>query len=59
MSAYLVAPGDVEGFRDKIREVFADSERAERIGKAGREVALRKFDYGVHAKALREWIQSI
>ena len=59
MSAYLVDPGDTEGFAEKIHEVFADPERAERIGKAGREVAVRCFDYKVHAAALAEWIQSI
>lgn len=59
VSAYLVDPGDVEGFRKKIREVFANPERAERIGKAGRGVAVRSFDCKAHSRALSEWIKSI
>jgi len=59
VSAYLVDPEDVAGFAEKIREVFVDPVSAEQIGKAGREVALRNFDYKVYAKELKDWIQSI
>ena len=45
--------------REKLREVFADREKAERIGKAGREAALKYFDYKVYAEDLREFIKKV
>ena len=59
VSAYLVEPGDVAGLAKKINEVFADPVLAEQIGISGREVALKNFDYKVHAEELRDWIRSI
>ena len=45
--------------REKLREVFADRERAERIGAAGREVAIKCFDYKVYAEDLRRWLECV
>ena len=56
-SAYLAEPGNVEDIARQICAVFADDGKAERIGSAGRDVALREFDLRVHGKALQGWLR--
>lgn len=57
-TAYLVEPGNAESLTNKLREVFADRERAEKIGLAGKEVAKSCFDWRNHKRALCEWMRS-
>lgn len=57
VNAYLAESGSAESVREKILEVLKDSERAERIGAAGKEVAKRCFDWRVHAEELRAWLK--
>jgi len=57
-TAYLVEPGNVESFANKLREVFADKEKAEKIGLAGKGVAKSCFDLRNHERTLCEWMRS-
>jgi glycosyltransferase involved in cell wall biosynthesis len=56
-TAYLVETGHVENFANKLREVFADRERAEKIGLAGKEVAKSCFDWRNHEGTFCEWMR--
>ena len=56
-SAYLAEPGNIEDIARQICAVFADAGKAERIGVAGRDVALREFDLRVHGKEVQEWLK--
>jgi glycosyltransferase involved in cell wall biosynthesis len=42
--ALAVAPGDVEGLADAIRRLALDPVLRDRLGRAGRETAVRRFD---------------
>ncbi|MBW3570472.1 MAG: glycosyltransferase family 4 protein [Gemmatimonadetes bacterium] len=42
--ALAVAPGDVEGLTDAIRQLALDPVLRDRLGRAGRETAVRRFD---------------
>lgn len=42
--ALAVAPGDVEGLADAIRQLALDPVLRDRLGRAGRETAVRRFD---------------
>ena len=57
-TAYLVEPGNVESLANKLHEVFADREKAEKIGLAGKEVAKTSFDWRNHEGTLCEWMRS-
>lgn len=56
-SAYLAEPGNVDDIARQISSVFADTDKAARIGYAGRNVALMVFDWRVHQKELTEWLR--
>lgn len=57
-TAYLVEPGSVGSLANKLQEVFADKERAEKIGLVGKEVAKTRFDWRNHEGTLCEWMRS-
>ena len=57
ISAYLVEPGNIEELANKLREAFADTERSEVIGLAGKEVARAYFDWRNHEGELCEWMR--
>jgi glycosyltransferase involved in cell wall biosynthesis len=42
--ALAVQPGDVEGLADAIRQLALDPVLRDRLGRAGRETAVRRFD---------------
>ncbi|HEU4885102.1 MAG TPA: glycosyltransferase, partial [Longimicrobium sp.] len=42
--ALAVAPGDVEGLAEAIRQLALDPVLRDRLGRAGRETAVRRFD---------------
>ena len=56
-SAYLAEPGSVESIAAKIKEALENPVMADEVGRAGREVALRCFDWHVHEKELAEWLK--
>jgi hypothetical protein len=58
VSAYLAEAGNANDIAAKISMVFSDSDCAESIGKAGREVAEKFFDYRGMEADLCEWMRS-
>ena len=51
-SALIAPPDDLEGFARRVLEVIDDPRRASAIGRKGREVAVREFDYLAQARRL-------
>lgn len=58
-SAFLAPPDDVEAFAARLRAALSDPGRAEVVGKAGRRVAERFFDYRVGGRLLAEAFDSV
>ena len=58
VSAYLAEAGNANDIAEKIRMVFSDRDYAESIGKAGRVVAEKFFDYRGMEASLCEWMKS-
>jgi len=59
VSAYLVAPGDVQSFVKKLHYVMSHPENAAEVGRRGREVARRSFDCKVHCRRIVEFIHEL
>lgn len=55
-SAFLSATNSVADFADKISELLSSSEKANRVGEAGRRLALREFDSQMHGVRLRRFL---
>lgn len=58
-SAYLVQPDDVKGFAAAIMQVINDTQKAERIGSKGCEVAVRHFDPRANGERMIDLIKKI
>ena len=58
-SAFIADAYEVEDYSQKMDAVFQDLEMAKEIGRNGRELGLRAFDYRVHGKVLRAFIGKI
>jgi glycosyltransferase involved in cell wall biosynthesis len=43
--AYIAAPGSLESYTDKLKELLNDRERARMIGERGRETVIKKFNF--------------
>jgi glycosyltransferase involved in cell wall biosynthesis len=50
-SGYLVEPDNVEQIADRIRRIVSSEQLTGRMGKKGKEIALRRFHYKVVAEA--------
>ncbi len=59
VSAYLVEPGDEAAFTARLRYVLEHPVEAASVGRRGREVAVREFDYRRHGARLAEFIASL
>jgi glycosyltransferase involved in cell wall biosynthesis len=58
-TAFVAAPGDVVSYAGQVCAALTDRERAERIGRAGRELAGRAFDYRRHGLPLRAALDEV
>ncbi len=57
--ALMLTPlGDVEGFADAVARLAADAERLRAIGRAGRELYAREFDWPVAARRVLSVVQA-
>lgn len=44
-TGYVVEPGDVEGLRERLRELISDPHRAREMGRNGRDLVLERFTW--------------
>ena len=58
-SAYIAKPNDFSSFAKKLDELLSNYEKALLVGKNGRLVALRNFDYKVQGANLYSFINSL
>lgn len=58
-SAILCPSGDVSMYANAVEELLLDPAKAERVGRAGRQVACTHFDYRVHALAVKRFFMSV
>lgn len=56
-SVFLARPGDVDDIARQIENALADSEKAVQVGSAGRDVAVKYFDWHVHKGELQTWMK--
>jgi glycosyltransferase involved in cell wall biosynthesis len=59
VSAYLVPPGDRPALVQAIRRVLSDRDDAGAVGRRGREVAARYFDYRVAGDTVSAFIARV
>ncbi len=59
VSAYLVAPDDVNAFSERLRYVMSHSAEAAEVGKRGREVAMREFDSRMQSNRVLSFIAGL
>lgn len=57
--AYLAPAGDCESFADCLLEILADPEKAEEVGRRGRETALRHLDASCYGEPLARFMADI
>jgi glycosyltransferase involved in cell wall biosynthesis len=58
-NAFLAEPDSAESFAAKLDEALSDPEKANKIGLAGRNVALSVFDYRVQSKRMIEFLETL
>ncbi|MEN6452394.1 MAG: glycosyltransferase [Thermoguttaceae bacterium] len=58
-TGYLVAPGDSQAMADRVLELFADTERAGRMGRAGRESVIAHGSVQRMVNGYEEMIEQI
>ena len=56
--AFLCRPGDPKAFADQMDAVLSDPEFAARVGREGRALALRTFDYRIQSRRMVEFFNS-
>jgi glycosyltransferase involved in cell wall biosynthesis len=59
VTAFMCAPGDAQAYGDKIVELLSDRALAAVVGRAGRELCRRTFDYRIHGPALAEMAEAL
>jgi len=59
VSAYFADPGDEAAFTARLRYVLEHREEAVAVGRRGRDVAVREFDYRRHGTRLAAFITSL
>ena len=57
-NAYIVEPNDTDSIANKILDILNHPDEAEKIGKAGQEVAKNVFNCDIQAKRLITFFQS-
>ena len=58
-TAYLSTAGNAEGFGQRVVDVLDDAIAAREVGRRGRELAVREFDYRRYGAILREWFAAV
>lgn len=56
-NAFLVQPNDYKAFADKIEEIFENYNNAKLVGSAGKHTAQNSFNYLIHTKIIKEFIE--
>jgi glycosyltransferase involved in cell wall biosynthesis len=59
VSAYMVPPDNPEAFAQKLDEVLSNYDQALQVGRRGREVAIRKFDYRSNCRKIVEFVEEL
>lgn len=59
INAFIVNPGNVDSFVDKLILLFDDYPKAKEIGQKGKELVYNEFNYYTQAKRLNDFIGSI
>jgi phosphatidylinositol alpha-1,6-mannosyltransferase len=59
VTGFRVDPHDPEAIADAVMRVLEDRELAERLGRAGRERAVREFDWSIQAERLRGLLEDM
>ena len=58
-TAYLADPDDSKAFADTLSQALSRPEEAEKVGKAGKELANEKFNYQTQGKRIATYMQSL
>ena len=58
-TAYLAPAGSADAFGRRVLDVLNDPVAAREVGRRGREVARREFDYRRYGESLREWFAAL
>jgi glycosyltransferase involved in cell wall biosynthesis len=59
ISAFIAKPDDVRAYADKLKSCLLDSINADRIGSAGRQVALQRFNYSNYSNGLHNFVLNL
>ena len=59
VDAYLVQPGEVSDFAERLRHVVSHEAEARQVGAAGRETARARFDPARHGRRIMEFIAEL
>jgi glycosyltransferase involved in cell wall biosynthesis len=59
VTAFMCPPGDPQVYGDKIAHLLSDPGLAAAVGRAGRELCRRTFDYRIHAPSLVEMMEAL
>ena len=59
VSAYLVDPGDTQGFANALFRVLSEPGEAETVGARGRVVAVQSFDFRANAEKLAALLRNV
>ena len=59
VTAFMCPPGDPRSYGEKIADLLSDPGLAAAVGRAGRELCRRTFDYRIHGPALAEMVEAL
>ena len=58
-SAFLAGPGGAEEFGRRVVDALRNPSAAREVGRKGREVAVREFDYRRYGGVLYDWFRDL
>jgi len=59
VNAFIASPDDVKAYAEKLRSCLLDPVNADRIGSAGRQVALDRFNYSIYSQDLHTFVSNL